>query len=104
MARHNGPKPNWYGMPTILWYWRGTSVRNCNTILKASWKGGWGLQLNREKTRILNLQSPGQSVDFLGPPSRYARDRLGRDKGYWTLPPSRKAVTRERAVLHEKLG
>jgi RNA-directed DNA polymerase len=66
---------------------------------------GWlGLQLNREKTRILNLQSPGQSLDFLGYTFRYDRDRLGRDKRYWNLTPSRKALTRERAVLHEKLS
>ena len=66
---------------------------------------GWlGLQLNREKTRILNLQAPGQSLDFLGYTFRYDRDRLGRDKRYWNLTPSRKAVTRERAVLHEKLS
>ena len=66
---------------------------------------GWlGLQLNREKTRILNLQSPGQSLDFLGYTFRYDRDRLGRAKRYWNLTPSRKAVTRERAVLHEKLS
>jgi RNA-directed DNA polymerase len=66
---------------------------------------GWlGLQLNREKTRILNLQSPGQSLDFLGYTFRSDRDRLGRDKRYWNLTFSRKAVTRERAVLHGKLS
>jgi RNA-directed DNA polymerase len=66
---------------------------------------GWlGLQLNREKTRLLDLQRPGQSLDFLGYTFRYDRDRLGRAKRYWNLTPSRKAVTRERAVLHEKLS
>jgi RNA-directed DNA polymerase len=66
---------------------------------------GWlGLQLNREKTRIVSLQSPGQSLDFLGYTFRYDRDRLGRAKRYWNLTPSRKALTRERAVLHEKLS
>ncbi len=66
---------------------------------------GWlGLQLNRDKTRILDLQLPGQSLDFLGYTFRYDRDRLGRDKRYWNLMPSGKAVTRERAVLHEKLS
>jgi RNA-directed DNA polymerase len=66
---------------------------------------GWlGLQLNREKTRILNLQTSGQSLDFLGYTFRSDRDRLGRAKRYWNLIPSHKAVTRERAVLHEKLS
>jgi RNA-directed DNA polymerase len=66
---------------------------------------GWlGLQINREKTRVLDLQQPGQSLDFLGYTFRYDRDRLGRDQRYWNLMPSRKALARERAVLHEKLG
>jgi len=66
---------------------------------------GWlELQLNREKTRTLELRQPGQSLDFLGYTFRYDRDRLGRDKRYWNLMPSRKALARERAVLHQKLG
>jgi len=40
---------------------------------------GWlGLQINREKTRIVNLRTPGQSLDFLGYTFRYDRDRHGR--------------------------
>jgi RNA-directed DNA polymerase len=66
---------------------------------------GWlGLQINREKTRTLDLRQPGQSLDFLGYTFRYDRDRLGRDKRYWNLMPSCKALARERAALHEKLG
>ena len=66
---------------------------------------GWlGLEINREKTRVLDLRQTGQSLDFLGYTFRYDRDRLGRAKRYWNLTPSRKAVTRERAVLHEKLS
>ena len=66
---------------------------------------GWlGLQINREKTRTLDLRHPGASLDFLGYTFRYDRDRLGRNKRYWNLMPSRQALARERAVLHEKLG
>ncbi|HEV2327490.1 MAG TPA: group II intron maturase-specific domain-containing protein, partial [Verrucomicrobiae bacterium] len=66
---------------------------------------GWlGLQINREKTRTIDLQQPGQSLDFLGYTFRYDRDRFGQGKRYWNLIPSRKALARERAVLHEKLG
>jgi RNA-directed DNA polymerase len=66
---------------------------------------GWlGLQINRAKTRTLDLRQPGQSLDFLGYTFRYDRDRLGRNKRYWNLMPSRQALARERAVLHEKLG
>jgi len=66
---------------------------------------GWlGLQLNREKTRMIDVRRPDQSLDFLGFTFRYDRDRLGRDKRYLNLTPSRKALVRERAVLHEKLS
>jgi RNA-directed DNA polymerase len=66
---------------------------------------GWlHLQINREKTRILDLRQPGQSLDFLGYTFRLDRDRLGRDTRYWNLTPSSKALARERAVLHEKIG
>jgi RNA-directed DNA polymerase len=66
---------------------------------------GWlGLQINREKTRILDLRQTGQSLDFLGYTFRYDRDRLGRQQRYWNLIPSSKALARERAVLHEKIG
>jgi RNA-directed DNA polymerase len=37
---------------------------------------GWlGLQINREKTRVLDLRQPGQSLDFLGYTFRYDRDQ-----------------------------
>ena len=63
---------------------------------------GWlGLQINREKTRVLNLQHPGQSLDFLGYTFRYDRDRLGRQRRYWNLQPSNKAMAREREALRQ---
>ena len=61
---------------------------------------GWlGLQLNREKTRVLELRHTGQSLDFLGYTFRYDRDRLGRRQRYWNLQPSRKAMEREREAV-----
>jgi len=37
---------------------------------------GWlGLQINREKTRIVDLRQPGQSLDFLGYTFRSDRDQ-----------------------------
>src|SRR5882762_8331031 len=45
---------------------------------------GWlGLQINREKTRTLDLRQPGQSLDFLGYTFRYDRDQQGRPHRYW---------------------
>ncbi len=66
---------------------------------------GWlGLQINREKTRIVNLRQPGQSLDFLGYTFRYDRDQYGRPQGYWNLEPSRKAMDRERQALRQLIN
>ncbi len=66
---------------------------------------GWlGLQINREKTRIVNLREPGQSLDFLGYTFRYDRDRHGRPQRYWNLEPSAKTMEREREALRRKIN
>jgi len=66
---------------------------------------GWlGLKINREKTRAYNLSNPGQTLDFLGYSFRYDRDRFGRNKRYWNLIPSRKAMMRQRTKLREMTG
>jgi len=61
---------------------------------------GWlGLQINREKTRVVRLSDPGASLDFLGYTFRWDRDRLGRPGRYWNWQPSRQAMAREREAL-----
>jgi len=61
---------------------------------------GWlDLRINREKTRGVDLRSPGQSLDFLGYTFRYDRDQYGRPPRYWNLEPSRKTMDREREAL-----
>jgi RNA-directed DNA polymerase len=66
---------------------------------------GWlGLQINRDKTRIVDLKQPGQSLDFLGYTFRYDRDQYGRPQRYWNLAPSRKAMAREREALRGLIG
>jgi RNA-directed DNA polymerase len=72
--------------------------------LESKLEGWLGLQINREKTRTLDLRQPGQSLDFLGYTFRYDRDLLGRDQRYWNLEPSRKALARERVALRDKTG
>jgi RNA-directed DNA polymerase len=64
---------------------------------------GWlGLQINREKTRVLELRIPGQSLDFLGYTFRYDRDQYRRGtRRYLNLQPSRKAMAREREALRK---
>jgi RNA-directed DNA polymerase len=66
---------------------------------------GWlGLEINREKTRVVNLRREGESLDFLGYTFRYDLDLMGRGHRYLNLFPSEKALARERARLHEMTG
>ena len=60
-----------------------------------------GLELNREKTRIIDLKQPGASLDFLGYTFRYDRDKHGRSWRYLNVGPSKKAVKKERSALRE---
>jgi RNA-directed DNA polymerase len=62
---------------------------------------GWlGLELNREKTRVVNLRKEGESLDFLGYTFRYDRDRKGGNWRYLNMFPSKRALAREREHLH----
>jgi RNA-directed DNA polymerase len=63
---------------------------------------GWlGLKLNREKTRIVNLKTEGASLDFLGYTLRFDRSLYEGGGKYLNLFPSKKAVAREVAALHD---
>lgn len=63
---------------------------------------GWlGLKINREKTRVVNLNEPGAELNFLGFTFRYDRDLKGRPHKYLNVFPSRKAVKKELAKIHE---
>jgi RNA-directed DNA polymerase len=63
---------------------------------------GWlGLELNREKTRIVHLQEEGASLDFVGYTFRYDRDLKGQSHRYLNMFPSQKALSRQRARLRE---
>jgi RNA-directed DNA polymerase len=63
-----------------------------------------GLELNREKTRTVDLKAPGASLDFLGYTFSYYRDLKGRDFRYLNVAPSKKAVVREQAALRRKVS
>ena len=65
--------------------------------IEATLEGWLKLELNREKTRLLNLRE--QSLDFLGYTFRYDRDLHEGRHRYLNLQPSRKAVGREREAL-----
>lgn len=66
---------------------------------------GWmGLKLNGEKTRVVNLNSEGAHLDFLGYTFGYERDLLGRGHRYLNVTVSKKAMKRARQRLHEMTG
>jgi RNA-directed DNA polymerase len=63
---------------------------------------GWlGLEINRDKTRVVNLKEEGASLDFLGFTFRYHDDLLGRPWKYLNVAPSKKVLNKEREKLHE---
>jgi RNA-directed DNA polymerase len=57
------------------------------------------LKINRDKTRVVNLNDEGAHLDFLGYTFWYAPDRFGRGTRYLKLCPSAKALEREREKL-----
>lgn len=60
-----------------------------------------GLKINREKTRVINLNEPGATLNFLGFSFRYDPDLRGEDHKYLNIFPSKKAIKREVAKIHE---
>jgi len=62
------------------------------------------LELNRSKTRMVQLHKPGSSVDFLGYTFRYDRDLRGRNKWYLNVEPSRKAMHAHRQSLRSSIS
>jgi RNA-directed DNA polymerase len=54
-----------------------------------------GLELNRDKTRIVNLRRPEERLEFLGYQIGLAPVRADRRRHYWRMEPSHKAMERE---------
>jgi RNA-directed DNA polymerase len=67
-------------------------------------EGCFRLTINREKTRVVKMNQPGASLDFLGFTFRYEQDLFGRNRRYLRLEPSRKAERRLREKVREQTG
>ena len=62
---------------------------------------GWlGLQINRDKTRVVNLWQTGAKLDFLGYTFCHWADLKGRSWRYLHVGPSPKSLQREREKLY----
>ena len=70
-------------------------------LIETKLESWMGLEINREKTRVIDLRQKGASLDFLGFTFHYEPDHFGHGGSYLRVEPSRKAVRRERARLHE---
>jgi RNA-directed DNA polymerase len=62
-----------------------------------------GLEINRDKTRVVNLKRQGEKLDFLGYTFRYDRDLRGNRYRYLNVTISEKALERERQRLRERI-
>ena len=69
-------------------------------FIESRLEGKFQLEINRDKTRVVDLRQEGASLDFLGYTFRYDRDVQGRGHRYLNVFPSKNAVARERETLH----
>ncbi len=64
---------------------------------------GWlGLEINREKTRVINVKE--ESLDFLGFTFRYVNSRLRPGTRMLSMRPSKKSVQRQKEALRALTG
>jgi len=80
----------------VLARYQSTQLRG---FIESKLEGWMGLEINRDKTRMVDLKQVGASLDFLGYTFRYDRDRFGRLNRYLNVFPSKKALMKERAAL-----
>lgn len=58
------------------------------------------LEINRDKTRVINLREDRASLDFLGYTFRWDRDLYGSGRRYLNVEPSKKSLQKERDVVN----
>lgn len=65
---------------------------------------GWlGLEINRDKTRLVELKEAGEELNFLGYVFRYDRDLRGGRHRYLNVTISKKSLQRERERLRVRI-
>ena len=70
-------------------------------FIESRLEGKFQLEINRDKTRIVDLKEERASLHFPGYTFRYGRDLKGRNRKYLNVIPSEKALQKEREKLHE---
>jgi RNA-directed DNA polymerase len=72
--------------------------------IESQLEGRFRLTINRKKTRVVKLNQPQTSLDFLGFTFRYDRSLIGGGHRYLNVFPSWKALARLRDRLREMTG
>jgi RNA-directed DNA polymerase len=85
----------------VLARWQSPQLR---TFIEEKLEAWMGLEINREKTRIIHLQEEGASLEFLGFSFRYDRDLYGGPRRYLNLQPSEHSVARRREALRQQIS
>ena len=84
----------------VLARYSGTRIRDFIESKIETWLG---LELNRSKTKVVDLRQPGTRLDFLGFTFRYDQDLQGHDFRYLNVTPSAKALQAQREKLRVML-
>jgi len=85
----------------VLASFQGNRLR---TFIETKIESWMGLELNRDKTKVVNLRQPGSSVDYLGYTFRYDRGFKGRGGRYLNVIPSRKALKAHRETIRRMIN
>jgi len=75
-----------------------------NGWIESKIEGWMGLEINRDKTRVIDLRQPGEVLNFLGYMFRYDRDLSGKRQRYLNVTVSERALKRERHKLYEAIS
>ena len=70
-------------------------------MIESTLEGWLGLEINREKTKVIKLDEAGASLNFLGFTFRYDNDLQGGSWKYLNIFPSEKSLRKERERLRE---
>jgi len=73
--------------------------RRLHDYIESKIESWLGLELNREKTKVVDLRRPGTSLDFLGYTFRYDRSLKVRGTRYLNVTPSKKALQAHRETM-----
>lgn len=85
----------------VLARYQGNRIRDFIESKIESWLD---LELNRDKTKVVDLLQPGSSVDFLGYTFRYDRSIKGGVRRYLNVIPSHKSMQAHRESLRKTIN